>query len=88
MIIHIHVDSMKAAERLSSICKNYDNDFFLRSERFCIDPKSTLGIMAMMYSVRNRMFLDTGALKEEDLAKFMQEIDSYLVKEEETAVGQ
>lgn len=88
MIIHIHVDSMKAAERLSSICKDYDNDFFLRSEKFCIDPKSTLGIMAMMYSVRNRMFLDTGALNEADLAKFLQEIDSYLVKEEEPAVGQ
>ena len=88
MIVHIHVDSMKAAERLSNICKEYDNDFFLRSEKFCIDPKSTLGIMAMMYSVRNRMFLDTGALNEADLAKFLQEIDGYLVKEENPAVGE
>ncbi len=88
MIIHIHVDSMKAAERLSNICKEYDNDFFLRSEKFCIDPKSTLGIMAMMYSVRNRMFLDTGALSEADLAEFLRKIDGYLVKEEESAVGQ
>ena len=88
MIIHIHVDSMKAAERLSNICKEYDNEFFLRSEKFCIDPKSTLGIMAMMYSVRNRMFLDTGALNEADLAKFLQEIDGYLVKEENPAVGE
>ncbi len=88
MIIHIHVDSMKAAERLSNICKEYDNEFFLRSEKFCIDPKSTLGIMAMMYSVRNRMFLDTGTLDEESLNRFLSEIDSYLVKEEEPAVGQ
>ena len=44
--------------------------------------------MAMMYSVRNRMFLDTGALSEENLEKFLHEIDGYLVKEEETAVGQ
>ena len=88
MIIHIHVDSMKAAERLSNICKGYDNDFFLRSEKFCIDPKSTLGIMAMMYSVRNRMFLDTGAMGEAELTQFLREIDSYLVKEEETAVGE
>ena len=87
MIIHIHVDSMKAAERLSNICKEYSNEFFLRSEKFCIDPKSTLGIMAMMYSVRNRMFLDTGALNGEDLSRFMQEIDSYLVREEETAAA-
>ena len=88
MIIHIHVDSMKAAERLSNICKEYDNEFFLRSEKFCIDPKSTLGIMAMMYSVRNRMFLDTGTLDEESLNRFLREIDSSLVKEEEPAVGQ
>ena len=88
MIIHIHVDSMKAAERLSNICKEYDNEFFLRSEKFCINPKSTLGIMAMMYSVRNRMFLDTGTLDEESLNRFLSEIDSYLVKEEEPAVGQ
>ncbi|MBQ7656042.1 MAG: hypothetical protein IJI53_12125 [Clostridia bacterium] len=88
MIIHIHVDSMKAAERLSNICKEYDNDFFLRSEKFCIDPKSTLGIMAMMYSVRNRMFLDTGALGEKDLAKFLREIDSYMVNEAEAAIAQ
>ena len=79
---------MKAAERLSNICKEYDNEFFLRSEKFCIDPKSTLGIMAMMYSVRNRMFLDTGTLDEESLNRFLSEIDSYLVKEEEPAVGQ
>ena len=79
---------MKAAERLSNICKEYNNQFFLRSEKFCIDPKSTLGIMAMMYSVRNRMFLDTGDLNEADLSKFLQEIDSYLVSEEEAAVGQ
>ena len=88
MIIHIHVDSMNAAERLSNICKEYDNEFFLRSEKFCIDPKSTLGIMAMMYSVRNRMFLDTGAMGEAELTQFLREIDSYLVKEEETAVGE
>lgn len=88
MIIHIHVDSMNAAERLSNICKSYDNEFFLRSDKFCIDPKSTLGIMAMMYSVRNRMFLDTGVMGEGDLEKFLQEIDSYLVKAEEQAVGQ
>ena len=88
MNVHIHVDSMKEAEHLSAICKEYPYELYLRSEKFCIDPKSTLGIMAMMYSVRNRMFLDTGALSEENLEKFLHEIDGYLVKEEETAVGQ
>ena len=88
MIIHIHVDSMKAAERLSNICKEYDNEFFLRSEKFCIDPKSTLGIMAMMYSVRNRMFLDTGDMEDREVPHFLEVIDGYLVKEDREAVGE
>ena len=88
MNVHIHVDSMKEAEHLSAICKEYPYELQLKSDKFCIDPKSTLGIMAMMYSVRNRMFLDTGALNEADLAKFLQEIDGYLVKEENPAVGE
>ena len=79
MIVHIHVDSMKAAERLSNICKEYDNDFFLRSEKFCIDPKSTLGILAMMYSARNSMYLDISELDENLYPKFLTAIDSFIV---------
>ena len=80
-MIHIHIDSMKAAEKLSAICKEYTNDIFLRSEKFCIDPKSTLGILAMMYSSRDRIFLDTGSMEEKELPRFLSKIDDYLVRE-------
>ena len=83
MLVHIHVDSMKSAEHLSSICKNYSEEMFLRSDKFCIDPKSTLGILAMMYSARDAMYLDTGDVGERDLPKLMAEIDQYLVREAE-----
>ena len=83
MTIHIHVDSMKSAEHLSSICKDYSNELYLRSEKFCIDPKSTLGILAMMYSARDTMYLDTGDLGDRELPKFLKAIDSYIVKDEE-----
>ncbi len=83
MIIHIHVNSMKDAEHLSSICKDYPNELFLRSEKFCIDPKSTLGILAMMYSARDTMYLDTGDLGDRELPKFLKAVDSYIVKDEE-----
>ena len=63
MNVHIHVDSMKEAEHLSAICKEYPYELYLRSEKFCIDPKSTLGILAMMYSARDCMYLDTGDLE-------------------------
>lgn len=83
MTIHIHVDSMKSAEHLSSICKDYSNELFLRSEKFCIDPKSTLGILAMMYSARESMYLDTGDLSDQQLPDFLEAIDSFIVRDEE-----
>ncbi len=82
-MIHIHVDSMKAAELLSAICKDCGPDVSLCSEKFRIDPKSTLGILAMMYSSRDNMFLDTGSMTEEEVNRFLAAIDSYIVREED-----
>ncbi len=82
MNIHIHVDSMKAAEKLSSICKEYGNSVSLHSEKFHVDPKSTLGILAMMYSARDQMFLDTGSMNEQDVSRFLDEIGEYIDRED------
>ena len=82
MNIHIKVESMKEAERLSDICKNYPNELALRGDRFCVDPKSTLGILAMMYSARDRMYLDTGDIDDSALHRFLKQVDSYLVRDE------
>ena len=81
MIIHIHVNSMKDAEHLSSICKDYPNELFLRSEKFCIDPKSTLGILAMMYSARDTMYLDTGDMGDTVLPKFVEALHDFIKKD-------
>lgn len=83
MTIHIRVDSMKAAEQLSSICKEYANELFLRSEKFCVDPKSTLGILAMMYSARDGMYLDTGDLEDQQIPGFIERLGAYIVQPEE-----
>jgi len=80
MNIHVHVDSMKAAEQLSAICKDYSAELYLRSDKFCIDPKSTLGILAMMYSARNTMYLDTNDMEDEQIPHLIQAIDSFIVK--------
>ena len=40
MTIHVHVDTMKAAETLSAICKNFHGEMTLRSEKYCIDPEA------------------------------------------------
>ena len=83
MSIHIHVDTMKEAEHLSTICKEYPYELQLKSDKFCIDPKSTLGILAMMYSARDNMYLDITELDENLYPKFMADIESYMVPSEE-----
>ncbi|MBR3740222.1 MAG: HPr family phosphocarrier protein [Clostridia bacterium] len=80
MNIHIHVDSMKAAEHLCSICKEYPVDIQLRSGNYNVDSKSLLGILALMYSARNQMYLDTGSLEKTELSRFLTSISAYLVQ--------
>ncbi len=83
MLVHIKVENMKEAEHLSDICKQYPNELALRGDRFCVDPKSTLGILAMMYSARDKMFLDTGDIEDDVLPDFLVAVDSYLVRDPE-----
>ncbi len=82
MQIHIRVDSMKAAEALSAICKEYPCEMLLRSDRFCIDPKSLLGVLAMMYSARDSMFLDTNDMEEDAVPRFLAAIVPYRMSDE------
>ncbi len=81
MTIHIHVDTMKDAERLSHICKEYENEVYLKSDKFCVDPKSTLGILAMMYSARDNMYLDTGDMGDTVLPKFVEALHDFIKKD-------
>jgi len=83
MSIRIRVDSMRAAEEFSEICKGFPNGLSLRSGQYRIDPKSTLGLLALMYSAKNEMYLDTGDLEDRQMPRFLQAIDAYTVKEGE-----
>ena len=85
MNIHIHVDSMKAAEHLCSICRDYPGTLSLRSEKYLVDPKSPLGILAMMYSSRDQMYLDTGDEEESCLSGFLKAISAYMVQDDSGA---
>ena len=81
MTLRIAVTSMKEAERLSDICKDYPNELALRADRFCVDPKSTLGILAIMYSARDNMVLDTGDIEDDQIPAFLEKIGHFLVSE-------
>jgi len=77
MMIHIRIDSMKAAEELSNICRQFPQELFLRADAYCIDPKSTLGILAIMYSARDKIYLDTGDMEAEGLSRFSEAIAAF-----------
>ena len=71
---------MKSAEHLCSICKEYPEEIRLRSGVYDVDPKSPLGVLALMYSARNQMYLDTGDLPETSLKRFLKSISAYMVQ--------
>ena len=80
MTFHIHVDNMKEAERLSDICKDFPYELSLKADRFCVDPKSTLGILAIMYSSKDNMVMDTGDMGDKSVQEFVERIGSYIIK--------
>ncbi len=78
MTLHLRIDTMKDAERLSQILRAYPDEIYLRSDKLCVDPKSVLGILALMYSAGDRMILDTGAMTDESLARLKTDLKEYL----------
>lgn len=82
MNIPVHIDSMKDAEKLAGICKSLPDEMLLRSGPYCIDPKSTLGILAMMYAAHHAMYLDTCEMDKEAVERLLGLIKEYLIRED------
>ncbi len=78
MKIRIQIDSMKEAEKFSAICKKFTEELTLRADHFCTDPKSVLGVLAMMYSARDGMYVDTAEMEDKRIAEFSKSIEEYL----------
>lgn len=80
MKIEVKVDGLKNAEKFSEICQRFPFEFFLRSDSFCIDPKSMLGVLAIFYSAKSAVYVDTNEMDDETIKKFSAEIGSFVVK--------
>ncbi|MEF9896461.1 MAG: hypothetical protein RSJ41_10905 [Clostridia bacterium] len=78
MNIKIQVDNMRDAEKLSYICNGFPFEMFLRANKFCADPKSTLGILAMMYTDKNNLIIDTGDMPDEQQKNFVKKIADFV----------
>ena len=83
MTIKIHIDGMKAAEHFSNIVRRYEEEITLRSGKFCVDPKSALGVLAILYSARDNILLDTGDMEDGKIPRLVKDIAPYICAEAE-----
>lgn len=78
MLINVKIDGMKDAEHFSNIVRRYPAEITLRADKFCVDPKSALGVLAILYSARDNMVLDTGDMDDGDIPKLVRDIQNYI----------
>lgn len=80
MLIPIDVSVLPNAEKFSSICCKYSDEFYLRSGQYCINPRSMLGVLAIFYSTKSDVAIDTGDMDDETIEKFKADIADYIRK--------
>lgn len=83
MTIKVHIDSMKDAEHFSNIVRRYSAEVTLHAGKFCVDPKSALGVLALLYSARNNIVLDTGDMSDTEIPELIDEIESFIIPDDE-----
>ena len=48
MLINVKINSMKDAEHFSNIVRRYPAEITLKADQFCVDPKSAMGVLAIL----------------------------------------
>ena len=82
MKIRIRADSMQDAEALSAICGKFKGEILLKAGKYCVDAKSSLGFLALMYSAKDLLYLDASALDEVDRDRLAKAVREYAVEGE------
>ncbi len=78
MIIPIRVQSMREAELVCEKCREAEGDLVLRAGRYCVDPRLTMGILAMMYTLPLEMALDTLDMAQEEALRLKEALKAFL----------
>lgn len=78
MKLEVAVNGIKEAEKFSAICQEYPYEMLMRSGDFCMDPKSMLGVLAIFYSAKEPVVLDTGDMDDQQIEKFCKAIKDYI----------
>ena len=82
MKIRIKADSMQDAEALSAACAKFRGEILLRAGKYCVDAKSSLGFLALMYSAKELMYLDPAGLDGAECEKLVRAIGEYVIEED------
>ncbi len=80
MRIPIRAESMRQAEEISLACREAKGDLVLRAGRYCVDPRLTMGILAMMYTEPDQMVIETGDMEEAEAAHLREALAPYTEK--------
>ncbi|MDO4548795.1 MAG: hypothetical protein Q4D04_11895 [Clostridia bacterium] len=83
MTVRVIVDTIHDAERLSKACNQFPYEMYLRAGSYCADPKSTLGVLAMMYQDKNGLAIDTGDMPDKEQKSFIKAIAGFVREDEE-----
>ncbi len=78
MNIKVQVDNMREAEKLSYLCNQFPYEMYLRANKFCADPKSTLGVLAMMYQDKTNLIIDTGDMPDDVIMDFSEKLGGFI----------
>ncbi len=82
MKIRIRADAMQDAEALSAACAKFRGEILLRAGKYCVDAKTSLGFLALMYSAKDEMYLDPVGLGGEECKKLLKAVEEYVIEEE------
>ena len=69
---------LKEAEKFSNILNTFTGDINLKSGEYCIDGKSMMGILAVMYCAKEDIYLDAVELDDEEMSKLCEKIADYI----------
>ncbi len=71
---------LKEAEKFSNILNGFEGDMNLRSGEYCIDGKSMMGILAVMYCAKEDIYLEFADLEDSDVKLLCKKIEEFIEK--------
>ena len=69
---------LKEAEKFSNILNQFPGDINLKSGEYCIDGKSMMGILAVMYCAKEDIYLEVNELSDAEIEKLCKNIVDYI----------